>query len=49
MAEAQKADMYVWEGTDKSGKKVKGEMTGQSDALVKAVLDRQACILPARK
>lgn len=41
MAEAAKADMYVWEGTDKTGKKVKGEMTGQSDALVKAVLRRQ--------
>ncbi|MEX2524700.1 MAG: type II secretion system F family protein [Gammaproteobacteria bacterium] len=41
MAEAAKADMYVWEGTDKSGKRVKGEMTGQSDALVKAVLRRQ--------
>jgi len=33
--------MFVWEGRDKSGKKVKGEMTGQSDALVKALLRRQ--------
>ncbi len=41
MAEAQKADMFVWEGTDKQGKRVKGEMTGQSEALVKAVLRRQ--------
>lgn len=41
MAEAQKSDMYVWEGTDKSGKRVKGEMSGQSEALVKAVLRRQ--------
>jgi len=41
MAEAAKADMFVWEGTDKSGKRVKGEMSGQSDALVKAVLRRQ--------
>lgn len=41
MAEAAKADMYLWEGTDKSGKRVKGEMSGQSDALVKAVLRRQ--------
>ncbi len=41
MAEAQKADMFVWEGTDKSGKRVKGEMSGQSEALVKAVLRRQ--------
>jgi type IV pilus assembly protein PilC len=41
MAQAAKADMFVWEGTDKSGKKVKGEMSGQSDALVKAMLRRQ--------
>lgn len=41
MAEAAKSVMYVWEGTDKTGKRVKGEMTGQSDALVKAVLRRQ--------
>lgn len=41
MAEAAKADMFVWEGTDKSGKRVKGEMSGQSDSLVKAMLRRQ--------
>ena len=41
MAEAKKADMFTWEGTDKSGKRVKGEMSGQSEALVKAVLRRQ--------
>jgi type IV pilus assembly protein PilC len=41
MAEAVKADMYVYEGTDKSGKKVSGEMSGASDALVKAVLRRK--------
>ncbi len=41
MAEAQKSDMFTWEGTDKSGKRVKGEMSGQSEALVKAVLRRQ--------
>ncbi len=41
MAQAAKADMFTWEGTDKSGKKVKGEMSGQSDALIKAVLRRQ--------
>jgi len=41
MAQAAKADMYVYEGTDKSGKKVKGEMSGQSDALVKAMLRRK--------
>jgi type IV pilus assembly protein PilC len=33
--------MYVYEGTDKAGKKVTGEMSGQSDALVKAVLRRK--------
>ncbi len=43
MAEAavKSSDMFVWEGQDKSGKRVKGEMTGQSDALIKATLRRQ--------
>jgi type IV pilus assembly protein PilC len=41
MAEAKKNDMYTWEGMDKSGKRVKGETSGQSEALVKAVLRRQ--------
>lgn len=41
MAEAAKSVMFVWEGTDKQGKRVKGEMSGQSDALVKSVLRRQ--------
>ncbi|MBM2829300.1 MAG: Type secretion system domain protein [Gammaproteobacteria bacterium] len=41
MAEAAKSVMFVWEGTDKQGKRVKGELTGQSDALVKALLRRQ--------
>lgn len=41
MAEAAKSNMFVWEGTDKQGKRVKGEMSGTSDALVKAVLRRQ--------
>jgi type IV pilus assembly protein PilC len=41
MAEAAKADMFAWEGTDKTGKRVKGEMTGQSESLVKASLRRQ--------
>ncbi len=40
-AAAKAADMFVWEGTDKRGKKVKGEMSGQSDAIVKATLRRQ--------
>lgn len=38
---AAKSVMFVWEGRDKQGKKVKGEMTGTSDALVKAMLRRQ--------
>jgi type IV pilus assembly protein PilC len=41
MAEAAKANIFTWEGTDRAGKKVKGEMSGQSDALVKAMLRRQ--------
>ncbi len=41
MAQAAKADMFVWEGTDKKGQKVKGEMSSTSDALVKATLRRQ--------
>ena len=36
-----KAQMYIWEGTDRAGKRVKGEMSGQSDALVKSLLRRQ--------
>ena len=38
---AIKSDMYVWDGIDKSGKRVKGEMSGQNDALIKATLRRQ--------
>lgn len=41
MAEAAKADIFVWQGTDKSGKKVKGEMPGKSHALVRAMLRKQ--------
>ncbi|MDJ0870534.1 MAG: type II secretion system F family protein [Gammaproteobacteria bacterium] len=42
MAEqAVKQDMFAWEGTDKAGKRVKGEMSGSSDALIKATLRRQ--------
>jgi type IV pilus assembly protein PilC len=42
MAEpAVKRDMFVWEGMDKQGKRVKGEMSGQTDALVRAQLRRQ--------
>lgn len=38
---AAKSDMFVWEGVDKNGKRVKGEMSGQNDALIKAQLRRQ--------
>jgi len=38
---AVKTDMYVWEGLDRQGKRVKGEMSSQNDALVKASLRRQ--------
>ena len=38
---AVKSVMFVWEGRDRQGKKVKGEMSGTSDALVKAMLRRQ--------
>lgn len=38
---AIRSDMYVWEGIDKNGKRVKGEMSGQTDVLIKATLRRQ--------
>lgn len=38
---AVKTDMFTWEGVDKSGKRVKGEMSGRNDALIKAQLRRQ--------
>ena len=42
MAEqAIKQDMYTWEGVNKAGKRVKGEMSGSSDSLIKAQLRRQ--------
>ncbi len=48
MAEAAaKSAMFVWEGMDKTGKRVKGEMSGQGDAVVKAMLRRQG-INPTR-
>ena len=36
-----KVSPFLWEGTNKSGKRVKGEMTGPSMALIKADLRRQ--------
>ena len=41
MAAAKKEAMFVWEGKDKQGKLVKGELAGISDAIVKAKLRRQ--------
>ncbi len=38
---AIRSDMYAWEGIDKNGKRVKGEMSGVSDALIKSTLRRQ--------
>lgn len=40
-AKAIKTSVFVWEGTDKKGGKIKGELTGQSPALVKAQLRKQ--------
>ncbi|MCY1282869.1 Type II secretion system protein F [compost metagenome] len=42
MAEkALKTSTFAWEGTDKKGSKVKGEISGQNPALVKAQLRKQ--------
>lgn len=42
MAEkALKTSMFTWEGTDKRGAKVKGELSGVNPALVKAQLRKQ--------
>ena len=38
---AKKQDIFVWEGKDKRGQKVKGEVGGQNVSLVKASLRRQ--------
>ena len=40
-AKKTKLDAYTWEGTDKQGKKVKGEMESASVAFVNATLRRQ--------
>lgn len=45
MAKAElKQVLYLWEGTDRSGKRVKGETRGQSVALIKADLRRQGVV-----
>ncbi|WP_434675394.1 type II secretion system F family protein [Pseudomonas sp. D3-10] len=38
---AVKTDVYAWEGKDRKGTKMSGELTGQSPALVKAQLRKQ--------
>lgn len=38
---AESADIYVWEGTDRHGKRLKGEARASSDAAVRADLRRQ--------
>ncbi|MCY1286479.1 Type II secretion system protein F [compost metagenome] len=48
MAEkAQKMSVFVWEGTDRKGGKIKGELSGTNTALVKAQLRKQG-INPTR-
>jgi type IV pilus assembly protein PilC len=37
-------DVFVWEGRNKQGQKAKGEMSGASEALVKALLRRQGIV-----
>jgi len=44
---AVKASVYAWEGTDKKGNKMSGELTGHNPALVKAQLRKQG-INPGR-
>jgi len=41
MAKQATADLYVWEGMNKQGKRAKGELSGSTIALVKADLRRQ--------
>ena len=42
MAEkAIKTSTFAWEGTDRRGSKIKGEMNGQNPALIKAQLRKQ--------
>ncbi len=43
----EKQHTYAWEGVDKKGQKIKGEMQGATDAHVKAALRKQG-ITPAK-
>ncbi|HBM10434.1 type II secretion system F family protein [Pseudomonas sp. Choline-3u-10] len=38
---ALKTSVFSWEGTDRKGSKIKGELSGQSSALIKAHLRKQ--------
>ncbi|MCP4289937.1 MAG: type II secretion system F family protein, partial [Gammaproteobacteria bacterium] len=38
---AEKADVFIWEGADKRGKRLKGESRAANMALVRAELRRQ--------
>ncbi|MDO9622717.1 MAG: type II secretion system F family protein [Pseudomonas sp.] len=40
-AKAVATSVFLWEGTDKKGGKIKGELIGQSPALIKAQLRKQ--------
>lgn len=41
---APKGDLYAWEGKDKSGKQVRGEMHATGETLVRATLRRQGVV-----
>ena len=41
MAAKNKDAVFVWQGTDKQGRKTRGEMTSSTPALVKAQLRKQ--------
>ena len=40
-AKPERANVFAWEGTDRKGKRVKGESRAGSEALVRAELRRQ--------
>lgn len=40
-AAAKRPEMYAWEGTDRAGKRVRGEMSAPNEAFVRAGLRRQ--------
>lgn len=44
VAKVEKQKTFAWEGTDKRGQRIKGEMQGASDAAVKAQLRKQNII-----